>query len=134
MEQEGFASLWLGTADSADRVRDYLHTAYTEDGDAIPSEFSDTFHVRYDKDFTEWTHRPTGTHSIAELLKPHSFSEQLIPKFTELRGDALDEPATAVILLHNFKYAGRRKAHRGDGITVRFVGYVRFDPDAGTDR
>ncbi|MDB5357310.1 MAG: hypothetical protein JWN24_3763 [Phycisphaerales bacterium] len=130
MEKEGRASLWVGHAESADALKEFIQTRYTKEGNAIPSPFSREFGIdEYDKDFTEWMFRDAPSRSIRELLKPHSFSDQIAPKIIERVGELLPAPANAVILLHQFDYNGSKSRKSSGGISVSFVGSVSFDPN-----
>jgi len=130
MEKEGVASVWFGWAESGESIREFLMVRYTEEGDSIPSQFINDFGIdEYDKDFTEWTFHKVPTRLVRELLKRHSYSDQIIPKIILRVGETLPEAMNAVILMHQFEYDGSVAENSGGPVQMRFAGSVPFDPN-----
>lgn len=120
-------SLWLGTAPGKEPLERYLGTRYSEDGDFIPPPFCTDFRIeRFDEDFRELEVYSVPSRSLRELLAGCSYAERVIPKFVELCGPLVGEPANAVLLLYDFDYTGGVHAHTAPEIRLTFVGTVRI--------
>jgi hypothetical protein len=128
MQQEGMVSLWVGHADSASDLEDYLKVTYTEDGDVIRSPFATDFRIEYyDEDFREAQRYDGPSQSVSGLLRGYSYDSVIIPKFIQLLGDTLPVPVNAIVLLYNFKHEGEVDSAGSGPVTLRFMGVVSME-------
>ncbi|SFJ16105.1 immunity 22 family protein [Thermoflavimicrobium dichotomicum] len=123
MEKEGFVSLFIGNSHSYKELQDYISNNYTEDGDALPSEFEKDFNIDYyDEDFREVKCYNKSSNDLRVLLEGFSYDEEIIPKFIEICGECLNQEANSVILLYNFLYNG----NINETNQFRFLGTVQY--------
>jgi len=116
MENEGFVSLFIGNLDSFKDLQNYVLIEYTEDGDALPSEFGKEFNIDYyDEDFIEIEYYDESSDDLRILLEGFSYDEKIIPEFINICGERLKQRVNSVILLYNFKY------HKRLNKTNRFI-------------
>lgn len=91
MEKEGFVSLFVGNLSSYEELQNYVLVRYTEDGEAIPSEFERDFNIDYyNEDFREVEFYDEPSDDLRVLLKGFSYDEEIIPKFIEICGERLN--------------------------------------------
>ncbi|MDW4508718.1 immunity 22 family protein [Priestia megaterium] len=103
MEQIGYVSLWIGKFSTSEELEKYLLVAYTEDGDAIPSQFEKDFKVDYfDEDFSEAHYANQDMRKLSHLLKGCSYDGVVIPNFVEKYGEYLPDGFNSMILIYDF--------------------------------
>jgi hypothetical protein len=123
MEKEGFVSLFIGNSNSYKELQNYILVSYTEDRDAIPSEFEKDFNIDYyNEDFREVEFYNEPSNDLHVLLECFSYDEQIIPKFIEICGERLNQEVNSVILLYNFQYHG----NVNETNQFRFLGTVQY--------
>jgi hypothetical protein len=126
--RDKYVSLWVGQADSAASLDEYLKVEFSEDGDVIPSVFAKEFVIKsYDEDFREARVWDVPSCSLRDLLTGFSYDDIIIPKFTKLCGPSLASDANTVIVLYNFEYAEGRQEGIGSSVKVRYLGTVKLD-------
>src|SRR4051794_37504793 len=107
MAKEGFVSLFVGNSSSYEELQNYILVSYTEDGDAIPSEFEKDFNIAYyDEDFREVEFYDESSDDLRVLLEGFSYAERIIPELIEICGERLNQKVNSVTLLYNFQYHG----------------------------
>lgn len=123
MEKEGFVSLFIGHSNSYDELQNYILVSYSEDGDAIPSQFEKDFNIDYhDEDFREVEFYDEPSDDLRVLLEGFSYDEEIIPKIIEICGERLNQEANSVILLYNFQYHG----NVNEANQFRFLGTIQY--------
>jgi hypothetical protein len=126
--EKGWVSLWLGQAVSADALEGAMTIEYSEEGDFLGSEFSRRLRIEfYDDDFREAEMLDARTASVIQALAGFSADETVGPRFVELIGPELSEPFNAVVLLHNHQYDGTVARYEHAGVSLRFMGAVRYE-------
>jgi len=126
MEKISYVSLWVGKFSSIKELENYLLIAYTEDGDAIPSQFEKDFNIEYfDEDFSEAHYEEVKVHKLSQLLEGCSYDDVVIPNFVEKYGEVLPTNANSLILLYDFEHT---KSRDDDEIhCVKYVGSVQYE-------
>jgi hypothetical protein len=123
MEKEGVVSLFIGNSNSYEELQNYICVRYTEDGDAIPSEFEKDFNIDYyNEDFREVEFYDESSDDLRVNLEGFSYDEEIIPKFIEICGERLNQEVNSVILLYDFQYHG----HVNGTNQFRFLGTVQY--------
>jgi hypothetical protein len=123
MQKEGFVSLFIGNMSSSEELDQYVLIEYTEDGDAIPSQFEKDFGIDYyDEDFREVEFYKEPLDDLRNLLEGFSYNEEIVWKFIDLCGVYLDHKVNSVILLYNFQYTGTIKRAN----QFQFLGAVQY--------
>jgi Immunity protein 22 len=104
MEELGIVSLWLGKAQSSDKLEEALQVFYSEDGDFNGSEFTRGFQIDfYDENFKESEFFKENRSSLESLLEGFSYDGTVISRFSNII-ESLKESFNAVMLLYNFRY------------------------------
>ncbi|MGZ0880265.1 immunity 22 family protein [Priestia megaterium] len=125
MEQIGYVSLWVCKFSSSEELENYLLVAYTEDGDAIPSQFEQEFKIDYyDEDFSEALYADEETLNLLQLLEGCSYDDVVIPNFVEEYGEYLLNGFNSMILLYDFQY-NKKSGNELSG--VKYLGSVRYE-------
>jgi len=126
--EEKRVSLWIGTFDSYDRMKDYFKNGYTEDGDRIESQFEDNFEIEdIDEDLYEIQFYPDQLIAIKNLIEGCSYEEQVIPKFNEEINNADKISGNTVALLYDYMYNNEIKLREGEGYSISYIGTVRYN-------
>ena len=126
--RDKYVSLWMGRADSATSLDEYLKVGFSGDGDLIPSTFSKNFGIKsYDDDFREARVFDVPSRSLLDLLTGFSYDDLIIPKFIKLCGPSLSADANAVILLYNFDYTEGHQENADGLVKVRYLGTITFN-------
>ncbi|MBY0061276.1 MULTISPECIES: immunity 22 family protein [Priestia] len=126
MEQISYVSLWVGEFSSTEELENYLLIDYTEDGDAIPSQFEKDFNIEYfDEDFSEAHYEGDEVHKLSQLLEGCSYDDVVIPNFVEKYGENLPINANSMILLYDFEY--NKSGDHDKTHPVKYVGSVRYE-------
>ncbi|WP_113673563.1 immunity 22 family protein [Vallitalea guaymasensis] len=126
--EEKRVSLWIGTFDSYDRMKDYFKNGYTEDGDRIESQFEDNFEIEdIDEDLYEVQFYPDQLIAIKNLIEGCSYEEQVIPKFNEEINNADKISGNTVALLYDYMYNNEIKLREGEGYSISYIGTVRYN-------
>lgn len=126
--EEKRVSLWIGTFDSYDRMKDYFKNGYTEDGDRIESQFEDNFEIEdIDEDLYEVQFYPEQLIAIKNLIEGCSYEEQVIPKFNEEINNADKISGNTVALLYDYMYNNEIKLREGEGYSISYIGTVRYN-------
>ncbi|KOP70118.1 immunity 22 family protein [Priestia megaterium] len=125
MEQIGYVSLWVCKFSSSEELENYLLVAYTEDGDAIPSQFEQDFKIDYyDEDFSEAHYADEEIPKLSQLLEGCSYDDVVIPNFVEKYGEYLLNGFNSMILLYDFQY---NKKSDNEITGVKYLGSVRYE-------
>ncbi|MEK1831168.1 immunity 22 family protein [Priestia megaterium] len=125
MEQIGYVSLWIGKFSTSEELEKYLLVAYTEDGDAIPSQFEKDFKVDYfDEDFSEAHYANQDMHKLSHLLKGCSYDDVVIPNFVEKYGEYLPDGFNSMILIYGFQH---NKKSNNEINGVKYLGSIRYE-------
>ncbi|WP_304943113.1 immunity 22 family protein [Vallitalea guaymasensis] len=126
--EEKRVSLWIGTFDSYDRMKDYFKNEYTEDGDRIESQFEDNFEIEdIDEDLYEVQFYPDQLIAIKNLIEGCSYEEQVIPKLYEKINNADKIYGNTVALLYDYMYNNEIKLREGEGYSISYIGTVRYN-------
>ncbi|KZN99115.1 immunity 22 family protein [Pseudobacillus badius] len=124
MERDGYVSLWTGTFKTNADLQQYLLISYNEDGDAVPSEFEEDVQLAYyDEDFMEAEFFEETINHLAALLEGCSYDDAVIPGFTELQGETLNDGVNSFILLYDFQY---REKQPNALNRVQYIGSIRY--------
>ncbi|KKK37457.1 hypothetical protein WQ57_13475 [Mesobacillus campisalis] len=127
MEREGYVSLWVGEFDSQEKLDDYLDIEFTEDGDALLSEFEKDFSIEYDDiDFREAVYFKQPPATFQETLKGFSYDDIITTRFTGQYAKDLPHIFNTVVLLYNFKYDGGSALAKGGANQLRYIGGVCY--------
>ena len=129
MRKNDIVSLWLVNIDDRNKLKTFTECSYTEDGDYIPSIFSDLFELEYyDEDFSDVSY--VGRKDcITELLNGFSYDYAIIPKFKKIieRNNVCVGDFNSVILLYNFEYLNNQISQILDDCTFRFIGSIKIE-------
>lgn len=127
MERKGKVSLWLGKADSLDRLEEYLKVSFSTDGEWRGSEFTSDYQIEFfDSDFRE-AEVVNPSSELELLLEGFSYDDSVIPRFKELVTNEIPGGTNAVVLLYNFEYEGRIKNSSNPGVSLEFIGCVDYN-------
>lgn len=125
MKQIGYVSLWIGKFSTSEELEKYLLVAYTEDGDAIPSQFEKDFKVDYfDEDFSEAHYANQDMRKLSHLLKGCSYDDVVIPNFVEKYGEYLPDGFNSMILIYDFQH-NKKSDNEING--VKYLGSIRYE-------
>ncbi|MDD1511795.1 immunity 22 family protein [Priestia megaterium] len=125
MEQVGYVSLWIGKFSTSEKLEKYLLVAYTEEGDAIPSQFEKDFKVDYyDEDFSEAHYAEQDIRKLSRLLEGCSYDDVVIPNFVEKYGEYLPDGFTSMILIYDFQH-NKKSDNEING--VKYLGSIRYE-------
>jgi hypothetical protein len=123
---QGKVSLWLGTAESKDALREYMKEGWTMEGDVLPSRFA----VEHDTgDYDESTREAnvrTPSASLDELLARFSYDDVIVPRFQEATGGKIPFVANAVVLLYDYEYTGTPTRTRHGPVSLTYIGTVLY--------
>lgn len=123
MREEGWVSLWLGTAPNADALNNYVGLSYDDDGELIASSFMLDFSLLYwDEDFLEADHLETACQSVAKVLSGFSYDSRLIEQFQQQLGRTLPAEVNAVVLLYNYRHEPTAVPQASGDVRLEFVG------------
>lgn len=126
MGKIGYVSLWIGNSISEKALREYITTKYTEDGDAIDTEFEGDFLASYfDEDFIEAMFYDESRCTLKDLLKGCSYEDIVIPAFEEICNN-LDGGYNAILLIYNYQYDGAVCCNDNTNVTLKFFGSVKY--------
>ncbi|MBN1500268.1 MAG: immunity 22 family protein [Spirochaetes bacterium] len=127
MIKENKVSLWVGNVSSESTLEEYTVQKFTDDGDYIPSIFSDLFNLgEYDDDFKEICYFNESLSDIEQLLEGCSYDDIVIPKFKQLFGEQVECKINSVILLYNFEFDGLQKKYTNQHNEFIFIGAVDY--------
>lgn len=127
MREEGWVSLWLGTAPDADALNDHVELSYNDDGELIASSFMLDFSLlRWDEDFREADHLETASPLVAEVLSGFSYDSRLIEQFQQQLGRTLPTAVNAVVLLYNYRHQPTAVPQASGDVQLEFVGTVKL--------
>lgn len=127
MREEGFVSLWLGVAPTADDLERYVALTYNEDGELVSSQFMDDFELpRWDEACREAEYLGDVGKSVAEVLSGFSYDSQLIEQFQQMLGESLTFPVNAAVLLYNFNHQTPTVTQSDGAIRLRFMGVAKY--------
>jgi len=125
MEQIGYVSLWIGKFSTSEELEKYLLVAYTEDGDAIPSQFEQDFKVDYyDEDFSEAHYANQDMRKLSHLLEGCSYDDVVIPNFVEKYREYLPDGFNSMILIYDFQH-NKKSDNEING--VKYLGSIRYE-------
>jgi hypothetical protein len=127
MEREGYVSLWIGEFESKEKFTEYIAISYTEDGDALQSEFEKDFAIEYyDTDFREVEFYSQSPGNLKDALEGFSYDDRITANFIDLVEKNLPASFNSVLLLYNFNYIERLRKPK-DGInTLHYIGTVPY--------
>jgi len=129
MRKNDIVSLWLANVDDVDKLKKFTDDSYTEDGDYIPSIFSDLFKLEsYDEDFSDVGY--VGSKDcVTELLNGFSYDYAIIPKFKKVieKNNICVGDFNSVILLYNFEYHNNQMPQVHDNCTFQFIASIKIE-------
>lgn len=127
MREEGWVSLWLGTAPDSDVLNDYVELSYDDNGELIASSFMLDFSLLYwDEDFREADHLETACQSVAKVLSGFSYDSRLIEQFQQQLGRTLPAEVNAVVLLYNYRHQPTPVPQASGDVQLQFVGTAKL--------
>lgn len=101
-----YVSLWVGNAESDEKLLDYVSVNYEEDDDDYGySQFMKDFCIDYlDEDFMERIFLDKKTDSLKELLSGCSYEDKVIPEFEKIFISG--KKFNSAILIYDMDYDG----------------------------
>jgi hypothetical protein len=127
MNEEGFASLWMGTGPSMEALLEYVALKYNEDCEIVPSQFMIDFRLDpWDENFREVAFREERWTTVASALEGCSWDDQVIPQFEKQIGKTLAFPVNALILLFDYNHQRETKNASTDGTSMRYMGVATY--------
>ena len=136
MYEEGFLSVWVGDAESQQALEEYVHLAYSDEGDLIPSQLLKDFDLvdddgdynEYDEGCREISFYELGSRSLEMCLQEFSYSDQIVEKVLSAVSEEEVSLANAVVILFNYKASlGERVRAASAGVNLMFVGTMKYD-------
>jgi len=119
MQEDGMASLWVGTARSSEVLEWAMKVAFSEDGDFLGSPFSRAFAVDYyEEGLREAAFFDEIQRDIGEALRGVSYEDQITEGFRSLRVPTGE--FNSVVLLFDYRHEGASEWSE-DGISLRFI-------------
>ena len=124
--KDNYASLWLCKVNSEQKLEEYVDLDYDKvENDEIPFELGCDFLISwYDEDFLEISYRPED--KGWDLLKEHSYMEDLLPGLIERFQDEMDDKFNSVILIYNLDYDGNVKEVENQYGYFKFIGSFKY--------
>jgi hypothetical protein len=126
MEKIGYVSLWIGNSISEKALREYITAKYTEDGDAIDTEFEKDFSASYfDEDFVEAMFYEESSNTFKDLLEGCSYDDVVIPAFEQVY-NYINENYNTILLIYNYQYDGAVSISENNSVALKFIGSVKY--------
>ena len=124
--KDNYVSLWLCKVNSEQKLEEYVDLDYDKvENDEIPFELGCDFLISwYDEDFLEISYRPED--NGWDLLKEHSYMEDLLPGLIERFQDEVDDKFNSVILIYNLDYDGNVKEVENQYGYFKFIGSFKY--------
>lgn len=124
--KDNYVSLWLCKVNSEQKLEEYVDLDYDKvENDEIPFELGCDFLISwYDEDFLEISYRPED--KGWDLLKEHSYMEDLLPGLIERFQDEMDDKFNSVILIYNLDYDGNVKEVENQYGYFKFIGSFKY--------
>ena len=124
--KDNYASLWLCKVNSEQKLEEYVDLDYDKvENDEIPFELGCDFLISwYDEDFLEISYKPED--KGWDLLKEHSYMEDLLPGLIERFQDEMDDKFNSVILIYNLDYDGNVKEVENQYGYFKFIGSFKY--------
>ena len=124
--KDHYVSLWLCKVNSEQKLEEYVDLDYDKvENDEIPFELGCDFLISwYDEDFLEISYRPED--KGWDLLKEHSYMEDLLPGLIERFQDEMDDKFNSVILIYNLDYDGNVKEVENQYGYFKFIGSFKY--------
>ena len=124
--KDNYVSLWLCKVNSEQKLEEYVDLDYDKvENDEIPFELGCDFLISwYDEDFLEISYRPED--KGWDLLKEHSYMEELLPGLIERFQDEMDDKFNSVILIYNLDYDGNVKEVENQYGYFKFIGSFEY--------
>ena len=124
--KDNYVSLWLCKVNSEQKLEEYVDLDYDRvENDEIPFELGCDFLISwYDEDFLEISYRPED--KGWDLLKEHSYMEDLLPGLIERFQDEMDDKFNSVILIYNLDYDGNVKEVENQYGYFKFIGSFKY--------
>ena len=124
--KDNYVSLWLCKVNSEQKLEEYVDLDYDKvENDEIPFELGCDFLISwYDEDFLEISYRPED--KGWDLLKEHSYMEDLLPGLIERFQDEMDDEFNSVILIYNLDYDGNVKEVENQYGYFKFIGSFKY--------
>lgn len=124
--KDNYVSLWLCKVNSEQKLEEYVDLDYDKvENDEIPFELGCDFLISwYDEDFLEISYRPED--KGWDLLKEHSYMEELLPGLIERFQDEMDDKFNSVILIYNLDYDGNVKEVENQYGYFKFIGSFKY--------
>jgi len=139
-EKEKYLSLWLCVANSKEDFYNYFEIDYSDDDeeeydddevefdndDEIDFQLGRDFQINwYDEDFFEASYEENV--KGWDLLKGHSFVENIIPILKDNYNKIMGEQYNSIILIYNLKYDGHITEVRNEQYGFfKFIGSFRY--------
>ena len=125
--EEDYLSLWLCQTESEEILYQYVEKDYeVDDSEKIKFQLGRDFNIYwYDEDFFEASF--SDNLKGWDLLKGHSYIDNLLPILKEKYPDVMNETYNSVIIFYNFKYDGNVMEIKNDKYGYfRFVGSFKY--------
>ena len=124
--KDNYVSLWLCKVNSEQKLEEYVDLDYDKvENDESPFELGCDFLISwYDEDFLEISYRPED--KGWDLLKEHSYMEELLPGLIERFQDEMDDKFNSVILIYNLDYDGNVKEVENQYGYFKFIGSFKY--------
>ncbi len=118
-----YVSLWIGNAESDEKLLDYI--SYDYENDEI-SQFEEDFKIDdFDEDSTERIFHEEKTDSLKKLLAGCSYEDKVIPKFEKIFVSG--EKFNSGILVYDMNYDGNITVAENEYCRLEFVGTVKIN-------
>ena len=106
-------------------MREYADIDYEMDDDEIPFLLGCDFLISwYGEDFFGASYRPDQ--KGWDLLKDHSYMEDVLPDVIDKFQDVMDDKFNSVILIYNLEYGGNIKEVENQYGYFKFVGSFKY--------
>ena len=124
--KDNYVSLWLCKVNSEQKLEEYVDLDYDKvENDEIPFELGCDFLISwYDEDFLVISYKPED--KGWDLLKEHSYMEDLLPGLIERFQDEMDDKFNSVILIYNLDYDGNVKEVENQYGYFKFIGSFKY--------
>jgi hypothetical protein len=124
MEQDGFVSLWVGTATNAAELEAILDT----NGEVNRSDFASALRIEWSEEEVtrEGLFLPRSSQDLGAILVGFSYEEVIIPRFRSVAGKTLPHAIRAALLLYDFRFSGIPSSVTVRGSRWTFVGCVDY--------
>lgn len=122
---EGYASFWLCKVNSKKDLEEYVEIDYEKDEEEIPFPLGCDFNISwYDEDSLEISYHPDL--NGWDLLKGHSFMEDLLPDLIEKFQGEMEDKFNSVIIFYDLSYDGGIKEIENEYGYFKYIGTFKW--------